>query len=73
MGKITVARRQEKSKAEDQVEKHIQQACREYKDGKFSSIRKAAEAFGIHYSTLSRRLKGKSLKYTIKKKYTNNT
>ena len=58
MGKINLKKRLAQAKEEKLTEKTLQQACRAFKNGKFKSIRQTAEAFGVHYSTLNRRLKG---------------
>ena len=46
-------------KKQEEKEKAIKQAISDYKAGKMPSIRAVADKYNIHYSTLSRRLKGK--------------
>ena len=57
MGKIK-QRRVQVAKEEAEREKAIKSACEGVQQGRFPSIRKAAEAYGVHYSTVRRRLKG---------------
>jgi len=46
------------AKEEADREKAIKNACDGVQQGRFASIRKAAEAYGVHYSTVRRRLRG---------------
>ena len=56
MGKLK--KRKQLVLEEGQREEALQQAIKAMKEGRFSSQRRAAEAYGVHYSTLRRRLKG---------------
>ena len=40
------------------AKEEIKNACNRLQQGQFASIRKAAEAYGVHYSTVRRRLRG---------------
>jgi len=57
MGKLK-QRRVQVAKEEAEYEKALQSACNRVQRGLFPSVRNAAEAFGVHYSTLRRHLKG---------------
>jgi len=57
MGKLKT-RRLQLAKEEADREKAIKSACDGVQQGWFKTIRKAAEAYGFHYSTVRRRLKG---------------
>jgi len=46
------------AKAEADREKTIKNTCDGVQQGRFTSVRKAAEAYGVHYATVRRRLKG---------------
>ena len=46
------------AKAEADWEKALKKACEGVQQGQFTSIRKAVEVYGIHYSTVRRRHKG---------------
>jgi len=46
------------AKEEADREKAIKNACDGVQQGRFASIRKAAEAYEVHYSTVRRRLRG---------------
>ena len=59
MGKINAKKRLAKQLEEEKKEKLLQRAVRAVERAQYPLIRKAAEAFGVHYSTLSCRLKGK--------------
>jgi len=61
MGKLK-QRRLQVAKEEADREKAIKKACDGVQQGRFASIRKAAEAYGVHYSTVRRRLKGAKLR-----------
>jgi len=58
MGKKNLVTRQTKVLEERRKEANIKNAIKAFEDGRFKSIRKAAEAYHVPYSTLSRRLKG---------------
>jgi len=58
MGKINLVKRQEKELEKRKRETNITNAMKAFQTGKFQSIRGTAEACGLHYSTLSHRLKG---------------
>ena len=57
MGKLK-PRRLQVAKEEADREKALKKACEGVQQGRFTSIRKAADAYGVHYSTVQRRLKG---------------
>lgn len=56
MGKLK--QRVKKAIEEGQKEDALKQAAKALKEGRFTSLRRAAEAYGVHYSTLHRRMKG---------------
>lgn len=53
MGKINLLKRQKKLFKERKKESNIKNAMKAFQEGKFKSISGAAEAYGLHYSTLS--------------------
>jgi len=55
MGKLK-QRQSQVAKEEANREKAIKNVCDGVQQGWFASIRKAAEAYGVHYSTVHRRL-----------------
>jgi len=57
MGKINLVKRQKKELEERKRETNITNGMKAFQTGKFQSIRSTAEAYGLHYSTLSRRFK----------------
>ena len=67
MGIINLQKRQAKILEERKKENNIKNAINAFERGEVSSIRKAAEAYGVHYSTLNRRLKG--IDHSQSKKY----
>ena len=56
MGKIK-QRQVQVAKEQAECEKAIKSTCEGVQQGRFPSIRKAAEAYGVHYSTVERLLK----------------
>lgn len=56
MGKVK--QRADKALVEVQQEEALKQAAKGLNEGRFKSLRRAAEAYGVHYSTLHRRMKG---------------
>jgi len=58
MGKINLVKRQKKELEERKRETNITNAIKAFQTGKFQPIRGTADAYGLRYSTLSRRLKG---------------